>query len=280
MSHFQVGAPWQHENLKFYGLSLSGIRTSLSLPELQIAFDVAQGYPFLFPLKKFFISHGHLDHAAGIPYIISQKALYHIPPGEFYMPPSLVEPMHEIMKIWERIEDHQYQCQFIPMKDQEVPLKGTYFVKSFATHHRIDSLGYTLFNRNKKLAAAWTKASREEIVRAKKQGELIEEILDVPLVSFTGDTKIEFLFEKDWIRKSKILFLESTYLDEDKSIAKARQWGHTHLDEIIPYLDSIESEKIVLIHISSRYSFEQALNIVKRKVPKQYHERVEIFPGR
>lgn len=276
----EAGAPWSHEDLKFHGLSLSGIRTSIAMPEIQIAFDVAQGYPFLMPIKKYFLSHGHLDHIAGVPYIISQKVLLNMPAADFYMPPSLVDPLHKIMDIWQKIEDHQYKCTFIAIDDKEIPVNPYHFVKSFPTHHRIESFGYTLFNRHKKLKQKWLKSSKQQIIAAKKQNEPIDDIIDTPLVSFTGDTKIEFLFEKDWIRKSKILFLEATYLDDKKSVEQARKWGHTHLDEIIPHLNEIESEKIVLIHISSRYSLDHATQIINKKIPKEHKDRFVIFPGR
>lgn len=280
MNTVSAGAPWNHGDLKFHGLSLSGIRTSIALPELHLAFDVAQGYPFLFPIRKFFISHGHLDHVAGIPYIISQKVLFHMPTPEFYMPPSLVEPLSQIMDLWQKIEDHQYKCQFFPVTDGEIEVNTNHFVKAFPTHHRIESFGYTLFNRHKKLAKRWTHSPREEIIEAKNKGEEVDEILETPLVSFSGDTTSEFLFGRPWIRKSKILFVEATYLDEKKTIDQARKWGHTHLDELIPHLKELECEKIVLIHISSRYSYEQAQAIVRKKIPREYHNRVIVFPGR
>ena len=280
MNTVTAGAPWSHGDLKFHGLSLSGIRTSIALPEMQLAFDVAQGYPFLLPIKKFFISHGHLDHVAGLPYIISQKVLFHMPTPEFYMPPSLVEPLQKIMDLWQKIEDHQYKCHFVGVGNDEIEVNPYHFVRPFPTFHRIESFGYTLFNRHKKLAAKYTGASKDEILKARARGEEINEVVETPLVSFTGDTKVEFLFERPWIKKSKILFLEATYLDDKKTIDQARKWGHTHLDEVIPLLPSIESEKIVLIHISSRYSYEHALDIVRRRVPREYHERVVVFPGR
>lgn len=48
-----AGASWEFEGLKTHGLSLSGIRTAVSVPELSLSFDVAQGYPYLLTLKKF-----------------------------------------------------------------------------------------------------------------------------------------------------------------------------------------------------------------------------------
>ncbi len=71
----------------------------------------------------------------------------------------------------------------------------------------------------------------------------MNEVHHTPLVSFTGDTQIEFLDSRDWVRKSKILIMEATYLDNKKTIEQARIWGHTHLEEIIPRLKDIESEK-------------------------------------
>ncbi len=275
-----IGSSWKYDHLQFHGMSLSGIRTSLCMPELHLAFDTAQGFPFLIPMKKFFISHGHLDHAAGIPYIISQKNLFRMPVAEYYMPPSLVDPLTQIMKLWEKIEDHQYHFKFIGVGLDEIPINQNHFMRAFPTYHRVESFGYTLFQRTHKLSSRFKGASREEIIQARTNGEMIDQAHDQPLVSFTGDTKIEFLKGPDWIRKSKVLILESTYLDDKKTVQQARDWGHTHLDEIIPHLDDIEAEKIVLIHLSSRYTLAEAARIIELKIPKKHLDRIVIFPGR
>jgi ribonuclease Z len=276
-----AGESWSYQKYKFHGLSLSGIRTAIAMPELSLSFDVAQGFPYLLNLKKFFISHGHLDHAAGIPYIISQKAMTSQNAAQFYMPASLVEPMTNIMREWEKIELHQYKFDFIPVKaDDEIELNQQNYVKVFPTTHRIESFGYTLFETSKKLRGDLQGLSQEEIVNLRRKGEEVNEIHHTPMVSFTGDTQIEFLDSRPWIKKSKILIMESTYLDNKRTIANAREWGHTHIDEIIPRLDEIESEQIVLIHISSRYSDHEIMKILKHRIPTQHQERVVVFPGR
>ncbi|MEK2645891.1 MBL fold metallo-hydrolase [Bdellovibrio sp. BCCA] len=277
----QAGESWNYQKYKFYGLSLSGIRTAIAMPELSLSFDVAQGYPFLLNLKHFFISHGHLDHSAGIPYIISQKAMTSQEPGKFYMPKSLVEPLDQIMKLWEQIEKHQYKYDFIGVQSgDEIPLNAQTYVKVFPTLHRIESFGYTVFETHKKLKREYGGLSKEEIVELRRQNIDVNEVHHTPVVSFTGDTQIEFLDSFDWVRKSKILFLEATYLDEKKTVEQARHWGHTHLDEIVPRLKDIESEQIVFIHASSRYSDKEALRLIRERVPSEYHERVVLFPGR
>ncbi|HEY8271324.1 MAG TPA: MBL fold metallo-hydrolase [Pseudobdellovibrionaceae bacterium] len=275
------GANYSYAGLNLKGFSLSGIRTAISVPDLSLTFDVAQGYPFLLNLKQFFLSHGHLDHAAGVPYIISQKAMNHQPPPQFYMPQSLVEPLDHIMKIWQQIEGHEYKYDFIPVKaDLEIPVKGNYFVKVFPTKHRIDSFGYTLFEFHKKLSPKYQGLSQDELMKLKKEGHPLNESIRTPVLSFTGDTQIEFLHSRPWVKHSKILLLEATYLDDRKPIEHARTWGHTHLHEILSRLEEIESEKIVLIHTSSRYTWEEAQKLVYQQVPAKHRHRVELFPGR
>ena len=280
-STVKAGSLVQSHDLKFEGLSLSGIRTALSIPELGISFDVAQGYPFTLKMKKFFITHGHLDHAAGIPYIISQKALVNEAGPIFYVPPSLEEPMRDIMRIWEKIEKHQYRYQIHSVQhNQKIELNPNYFIRPFTTVHRIESFGYTLFSRNKKLKPEFIGQSGDTLADLKKKGTTVEDWIETPVVSFTGDTQIEFIDQAPWIRDSQILFCETTYLDSRKSIESARQWGHTHLDELINRLDDIKSDKIYLIHLSSRYSSEEAQKIIQEKIPKKHLPRIEIFPGR
>lgn len=277
----QTGTSWSYQKYKFQGLSLSGIRTAISMPDLSLCFDVAQGYPFVIHLKHFFISHGHLDHAAGIPYIISQRAMNSLEPGKFYMPPSLVEPMDQIMKLWEKIENHHYEYKFFGVKaDDEIPINAQTYVKVFPTTHRVESFGYTVFEIHKKLKKEYQGCTREEIIELRKQGMDVNEIHHIPAVTFTGDTQIEFLDSRDWIKKSKILILESTYLDDRKTVEQARQWGHTHINEVIPRLAEIESEKIVFIHASSRYSDKEAQKLLMKNVPEVYHDRIVLYPGR
>lgn len=281
MGAVTAGVSWKHADLEFHGLSLSGIRTSLAMPQLGLCFDVAQGFPFTLRLKKFFITHGHLDHAAGIPYIISQKAMNNESAPDFYMPPSLIAPMTEIMQAWEKIEKHTYRYHFHPVGvDSRIELNAQYEIRPFATVHRIESFGFSLIGKNKKLLSEFAGRSPQEIRKIKSCGVKVEQQQEQILVSFAGDSEIGFLDQNPQVRNAKILFLEATYLDDRKSVEHAKNWGHTHLDELIPRLGELECEKIVLMHLSSRYRTKEALEILSQRIPVEYQDRVILFPGR
>lgn len=200
---------------------------------------------------------------------------------DFYMPTSLVEPMDKIMKLWQEIEEHQYRYNFHPIDEKSViEINAQISVKPFKTVHRIESFGYSLIQNTKKLKKEFLNLSGREIAERKGRGEILEENEEKILASFTGDTQIDFLDVSPQVKKSKIIFLETTYVDSKKSVEHARTWGHTHLDELIPRLGEIESEKIVLIHVSSRYTTAEIQKILKERIPAHEQDRVVLFLGR
>lgn len=278
----EKGARWSHDGLNLVGLSLSGIRTSIALPELKLCFDLALGLPYAMFMKRFFITHGHMDHAGGIPYVIAQRNITSDPHTLFYMPKSLVGPMKEIIRQWEEIEQYHYKNHELTGIDENsvIELGGAHFIRPFRTVHRVESFGYTLWERRKKLRPEFAASSREELLRAKARGIDVNELIETPRLSFTGDTQIDYLDVSPQVRRSKILVCECTYFDNRKSIEHARTWGHTHLDELIPRLGEIEAEKIVLIHGSSRYGLRDMLEELRKKIPPAHRERVCVFPGR
>jgi ribonuclease Z len=270
--HLQVG------DFEMRGFSIAGVGTCLYFPRWNICFDLAQGLPFALRANQFFITHGHQDHAGGIAYIISQKTLSRQKTPVFFMPKVLVEPLERIMRTWIEIEGHNYQFEFKGVdEDSVIQLAGPYFVRPFTTVHRVLSQGYTIFAQHKKLKGSYREMSRDQLLRQKELGHEIQNFSVEPLVSFTGDTQIEFLNGADWVRNSKTLIMEVTYLDEKKPVTVARERGHIHLDELIERLPEIKAENIILMHLSARYSIRDVESLVKRRVPKAEQGRLHLF---
>ena len=97
------------------------------------------------------------------------------------------------------------------------------------------------------------------------------------MVSFSGDTKIEYVLTHKDVAESEILFLECTYIDHEKNVEDAREWGHIHLDEIIHHISSFKNEKIVLIHFSKRYPPSYIRRVFSKRIPPSEKDRIHLF---
>ena len=137
------GFSWNHKLIRLLGYSIAGVSTSVAFPDADACFDVAQGLPYQIPISNLLITHGHMDHASGLPYLIGQKSMTSQTPPNIYMPPTLVEPMESIMRHWEKIEDHQYKYKFIPTEEGVAyPLKAPYYFKIFKTFNHQNIICY------------------------------------------------------------------------------------------------------------------------------------------
>lgn len=273
------GFPWSHKDWVFTGYSLAGISTSVFCKTASLCFDVGQGLPFQLPARHVAITHAHLDHASGIPWLISQKNMNSQENTQFYVPEHLYGPLKEILRLWESVDEHQYKYHLRAVKPGDtVELDKQHGLRAFATPHRIPSQGYLLLHRKKRLREEFARGDRDAILRAKAAGIDPNETVEEPAVAFTGDTKIEFWESDPDVLRAKILFVEATFWDDAKPVEHARKWGHVHLDEVIELLPRIKSEKIVLIHASVRYSTRMLESILEKKLPRDQRERVVIFP--
>ncbi|MDX9730853.1 MAG: MBL fold metallo-hydrolase [Bdellovibrionales bacterium] len=276
-----TGYPLIHGDIKLVGYSVAGISTSIAMPEADVLFDVAQGLPYQTAYNTILLTHAHMDHASGLPYLISQKSMQQRPRPVIYMPHEAIDPLNRIMSIWHEIDQFEYAFDFKGVNPGErIPLKGDFFARTFATYHRVPSQGYTIFKTRKRLKTQYAKLSPHELGSLRREGTELDEIIEENLVSFTGDTTIDFLDGTggDQAKNSKLLLMEVTYWDGKKSIENAREWGHIHFEELLPRLGEIKAERIGLIHISARYTTKMIREIIEDRVPEHIKPKLVIFP--
>ena len=254
----------------------------MTLPQFKLTFDVGHGSPQLVEIPRILLTHGHLDHSSGLPYVVSQRALRHLPPPEVYCPPELADPLQRIMKVWAEIEGFEAPYVLTPVDyGTTYPLSGKFFVRAIRTVHRVPSNGYAILEQSTRLKAEFRSLPGPEIARLKKERDDLFYEVEIPTVTFSGDTQIEFVLENELVRKSKILFLECTYVADDRPVERARTWGHTHLFEIAANAEAFRDvERLFLIHFSPRYRPEQVREAIRKHLPEWLAERtVPCIPG-
>mgnify|MGYP003351313626 CR=1 FL=1 len=211
------GFSWSYGDWHFTGYSLAGITTSIFFRNAGICFDVGQGLPFQNSAKHILITHAHMDHASGIPYLLSQKNMNGQKESRILVPESFEKPIREIIRLWQQVDGHVYDFDLISAKPGLVyELDRLYSAKPFLTPHRVSSQGYIVYQKKKRLKAEYRALNEDQIRELKKKGEVPSESFLDPIVAFTGDTKKEFLQSDADISLAKVLFVEVTFWDHAK----------------------------------------------------------------
>ncbi|MCB1176568.1 MAG: MBL fold metallo-hydrolase, partial [Leptospiraceae bacterium] len=134
-------------------------------------------------IENLFVTHGHLDHANGIPYFISQRSLKNLKAPNIYVPEEMYEHQNEILKLYQKIENFEYKFNLFPAKIGEFYNFGkNNYIKPLKTHHRIPSQGYTLFEKIHKLKKEFAGLDKNEIIQMKSKGEILTEDKMIPQV--------------------------------------------------------------------------------------------------
>jgi len=253
-------AEFVHDGIRIVGSSLAGEETYFVLPEMNLGFDVGRAPRETVSIDHMFLTHGHMDHAAGIAYYFSQRMFIDNRPGKAYVPAGLEAPLQELLRIWGQIDGHAPEAEiFVARPLEDVALRRDLVVRPFAVNHPsrrrglppVLSLGYSAVEVRQKLLEEYTQLDGPALVALKKKGIPITRRVEFPLVTYCGDTGPGDFLDHDFVRRSRVLLLECTFMEAEHR-GRARAGGHMHISDIRDALPQLENEKIVLTHLSRR----------------------------
>jgi ribonuclease Z len=167
----------------------------------------------------------------------------------------------------------------IPMMPGDVlKVDRDIWVRAFRTHHAGPSLGYQFLKRVMKLKPEHQGLPGEEIGRLRREGAagIFEETERLEL-AYATDTLARVLESAPSILQSRVLILESTYLDPKRTVEETQERLHTHLDEIIARADQFQNEALVLMHFSQLYGPQQVHDVIRQRVPESLMNRIRVF---
>ncbi|HVS01506.1 MAG TPA: MBL fold metallo-hydrolase [Thermoanaerobaculia bacterium] len=259
---------FQFGDLRLEGWSLAGDATWFRVHPPGLAFDAGRGDARLGGARDLFLSHGHLDHVLGVPFLLSHRTGMEGEATRVHCPAPLAEPLRRFVDAAAAVEGNEYRYQVVPLAPGErVAVGRGMVVEAFATPHVLPSLGYHLIRRRMRLAEPYRGLPGERLAALRRQGAAIEERVEEIRLTYCGDTSREIFDLEPRLFSSKVLVLECTFLGRELE-EKGRQYGHLNFSEIRERAGDFRNEALVLHHLSRRHRRAELRALVDAEMPE------------
>jgi ribonuclease Z len=267
-----------HKGLTIEGYSRAAVQTYWRVPELKLGFDFgAQPWSFM-GTGTWFVSHTHLDHIASLPVYVARRRMMKMEPPTIYLPQHAVEPVERLLKIFTRLDRGRLPCRLVALQPgDEIELSREHVVTVSATTHTLPSLGFVVWERRRKLKAAYLGLPGEQIRDLRLSGTEVTDEIRMPLVAYLGDSSPEGLDRCPAMFDARVLITEITFVHRSHKKDKIHKYGHIHLDDIAERRELFKNEIIIAAHLSTRYTAKQVVRLVERKFPDMLNGRLRLF---
>jgi len=255
------------------GFSLAGEETVVAAPEYNVCFDIGRAPREVINIDHVCLSHGHMDHAAGIAYYFSQRNFLGNKPGKLLVPSAMVRPIRDLMRTWGQIEGHLSPHEVIGMEPgQDYRIRRDLVVRAFETTHASPALGFCVIETRRKLRPELADLSGPQLVELKKQGQSIDYDVEIPQICYAGDTADGPHFDLEYVRRSRLLLLECTFFEPDH-LHRAREGKHLHVRDLVGLDKRLENPHIVLVHVSRRTGMGLARRYLREALGRDATQR-------
>lgn len=265
------------DDLEIIGYSVAGEETVIAVPQLDVCFDIGKAPDQFISINNVLLTHGHMDHAAGFAYYLSQRNFCGLSAGTILTPKNLLTPMKQILEAWARLDGNRIPAKLVGVKPgDEYQIKPNLFARVFPTKHSKGSVGYSVIEKRKKLKTEFQGLKGPQIVELKKKGVEIEYILELPIVTYFGDTQYVDFSQLKYIAESKILIAECTFYEDEHS-GRAEAGKHMHIDEFTMLLSKLQNEHIIITHTTQRTPMREIRRILKNALSKDTYEKITLL---
>lgn len=271
-----------HGGMRILGESYAGVESVVLVPDLNLAFDFGRSPRELVPIDNVFLSHGHMDHAAGLAYYCAQRFFMDMTPGSVFVPHELLGACRELLGVWAKIDGNEPPARLMPARaGEDISVRRNLIVRPFAVNHpcrrrngpTVQSLGYAAVEVRQKIRPEYAELNSQQIVELKRQGVEITRRIEMPLIAYCGDSAPGEFFALPHVRDASVLVMECTFL-EPEHLDRAQAGGHTHVSQLPAILRELRNERILLTHLSRRTAIRDAKRLLRTAIGDELGTRV------
>ncbi|MGJ8636984.1 MAG: MBL fold metallo-hydrolase [Phycisphaerales bacterium] len=259
------------------GYSVAGEATAISIPEMDICFDMGKPFRAHLAPKYCVLSHGHMDHIGGLAYWCSQRNFQGMGPGTIVCDKRIESDVRGMMDGFQSLERQKTPYELIALEEgDELQIKNNIYLRPFPTEHTCPSSGYTIVEKRTKLKPELAGLPQEKIKELRQRGEEIVNHFEVPQIAYTGDTLPGPHLLREDVMNAQIIITECTFFEKDHQ-QRAKIGMHMHVNDIAEWLKVAQCEHMVICHVSRRTHLGQARKALTDVAGKELAKKVHFL---
>jgi ribonuclease Z len=242
------------EGVTVVGTSVGARATAFALPELGVALDLGRLTPTLAAQPVVLLSHGHLDHLAGLLAYLNVRARFHEDePTVVFGPPALTEPLREALAVMPGMEPVRKRMRLDEVIRDAAPGIDVQLVgghaSPFPMDHTVPTLGWAIWG---------------------SQG-------DRPLLVYALDGSTEPFAAAPELLDARVAIVECSFPEKNRRIA-ARIAKHAHVLDWVELAGELPCDALVLAHLPELPADE--LEVLVVRLARAYRGRLVLWTPR
>jgi len=238
------------------GVSIAGHESFFKLPGFRTLLEFGRAPDDTLAFSTICLSHGHLDHAAGLAHHASRRTLTGLGPARVLAPEEAIPDLEAWVAACERLERVRYGTRFEPaIPGSRISLRRDLEIRILPGRHRVPTVGYLFSEIRHKLKDEFAGVAGSGIAALRDRGVEVTRREDVPLLAYPGDCGPSIFDAAPELYRARVLLIECSFFDPD-DVGRAHAYEHLHISDFAERADSFENETVVLTHFTLRSTDE------------------------